>query len=147
MTDVEERTINLIVEVTGIQRKRIQLSSRLVDDIGMDGDDAIDFFEKFGQNLHVDLDVLYEHWDNHFFPEGFGGMSVGYLVIIGAHRRGRSCVCGCEPYPAMAGNDRRHRVVFLDLWQVLCRASTRKNAYYCARLCCCCEFREMGHTL
>jgi hypothetical protein len=82
MTDVEERTINLIVEVTGIQRKRVQLSSRLVDDIGMDGDDAIDSFKKFGQSLHVDLDVLYEHWDNHFFPEGFGGMSIGYLVII-----------------------------------------------------------------
>jgi hypothetical protein len=84
MTDVEERIINLIVEVTGIQRKRVQLSSRLVDDIGIDGDDAIDFFERFGQKLHVDLDVLYEHWDNHFCPEGFGGVSIGYLVVIGA---------------------------------------------------------------
>ncbi len=83
MTDVEERIINLIVEETGIQRKRVQLSSRL-DDIGLDGDDAVEFFAKFSQSLHVDLDLLYEHWDNHFFPEGFGGMSIGYLVIIGA---------------------------------------------------------------
>jgi acyl carrier protein len=84
MTELEEHIIALIVEETGIKRERIQLGSRLADDIGMDGDDAVEFFEKFGKKFQVDLTSLHGHWHQHFGPE-WGGPGPGFLmVIIGA---------------------------------------------------------------
>jgi hypothetical protein len=50
----------------------------------MEGDDAVEFFNKFGEKFHVDLATLHEHWHEHFFPEGFGAPSAGCMVVIGA---------------------------------------------------------------
>jgi hypothetical protein len=83
MTDLEERVTAFVVEETGIRRKRVYLASRLSQDIGMDGDDAVDFFRRFGEEFQVDLTALGEHWDRHFLPEG-GAPAAGCMVAIGA---------------------------------------------------------------
>jgi hypothetical protein len=62
MTELEEQITAFIVEETGRKRKRVLLASRLAQDIGMDGDDAVEFFKKFGEKFHVDLTALYGHW-------------------------------------------------------------------------------------
>jgi acyl carrier protein len=82
MTDLAEQIVALIVEETGVKRKRVQLTSRLAQDIRMDGDDAVEFFEKFGEKFNVDLTTLHNHWHSHFVPEG-GGLSPGCTVVIG----------------------------------------------------------------
>jgi len=41
-----------------------------MQDLGMDGDDAVEFFEAFGQTFSVDLARLWQHWHHHFAPEG-----------------------------------------------------------------------------
>jgi hypothetical protein len=82
MTDLEEQITAFIVEETGIKRKPVLLSSRLAQDIGMDGDDAVEFFKKFGEKFPANLTVLYDHWDQHFLPEGTG-TSPGCLIVIG----------------------------------------------------------------
>jgi hypothetical protein len=46
----------------------------------MDGDDAVEFFEKFAEEFKVDLQDLRAHWDQHFAPEG--SLSFGVMVAI-----------------------------------------------------------------
>lgn len=84
MTDLEQRVIDLIIKQTGFERTRVDLSSSLANDIGVDGDDAVEFFEKYGEAFHVDLAALHRHWDLHFAPEGVGFQSLPLLIIVGA---------------------------------------------------------------
>jgi hypothetical protein len=74
--------LKLVVEQTGVVPEKVQLSSRLLHDIGMDGDDAVDFFNRVHERFGTDLTHLHEHWSEHFGPEG---ISCWYgLVIIPA---------------------------------------------------------------
>jgi hypothetical protein len=83
MTDLEGQVVALVVEETHINAKKVHLDSRLSEDIGMESDDAVEFFEKFSEKFHVDLTVLGDHWDQHFLPEGVGVSSLGCMVVIG----------------------------------------------------------------
>lgn len=80
-TDLQQQIIDLVVAETSVKRDRVHVSSRLGEDIGMYGDDAVVFFEKFGDAFNVELRVLYEHWDCHFYPEG-GGPPVSWFVVV-----------------------------------------------------------------
>ncbi len=82
MSELEEQIVKFIVAETHIKAKKVHLDSRFAQDIGMDGDDAIEFFEKFHEQFHVDLTELGSHWDQHFLPEG-GGPSLACMVVIG----------------------------------------------------------------
>jgi acyl carrier protein len=70
MNDLEERIVDLLTDQMQVRRSRIQLSTTLADDIGMDGDDAVEFFERFAEKFHVDITALGDHWHRHFGPEG-----------------------------------------------------------------------------
>ena len=50
MTELEERIAAFIVKETGIKQKRVHLAARLAQDIGIDGDDTVEFFEAFAKN-------------------------------------------------------------------------------------------------
>jgi hypothetical protein len=41
MIDLEEQIVAFVAQQTGVKRKRVQLASRLAQDIGMDGDDTV----------------------------------------------------------------------------------------------------------
>ena len=47
MTELEDRIVNFIIEETAIGAKKVNLDSRLSQDIGTEGDDACEFFQKF----------------------------------------------------------------------------------------------------
>jgi hypothetical protein len=79
--DLQDRIITFTAEERGMKRKRILLTSRLSQDLGMDGDDAVEFFEKLGKKFGVDLELLWQHWHRHFGPE-FSGASLGAIVLI-----------------------------------------------------------------
>ncbi|MGA2598137.1 MAG: DUF1493 family protein [Bryobacteraceae bacterium] len=79
MPDLEERVIAFVVEEAGVERKHVQLASRLAQDLGIDGDDAVHLLKMFGEKFHVDLTDLYDHWNQHFRPEGF--WTVGLMDI------------------------------------------------------------------
>jgi len=88
-TDLEERIIAFTAEETGLKPEKIRLDCRLLHDLGMDGDDAVEFFEKFSETFHVDLAVLRENWRQHFGPEGvhpafiaFIGVAVGVAGLL-----------------------------------------------------------------
>jgi acyl carrier protein len=83
MTELEERIIALVVEERGSEGLRIDLDSSLAQDLGMDGDDAVEFFGKFGKEFRVDLTALGGHWNQHFASEGcLGGPPLGCVVVV-----------------------------------------------------------------
>jgi hypothetical protein len=71
METIEDQILGFIARQRRTPRARVVLSSELVQDLGIDGDDAIEFFNLFGEMFKVDLDSLWLHWDQHFSPEGF----------------------------------------------------------------------------
>lgn len=88
MTELRERIVAMVAEERSMNPQRILLSSRLLHDLGMDGDDAVEFFEKFAKEFNVDLSALGKHWSEHFGPEGTpslpGLVLVGITVALGA---------------------------------------------------------------
>lgn len=82
MAEIEERIVAFIAAELGIKPNCVALTSRISQDLGCDGDDAVELCEKFGEKFHVDLTALGKHWDEHFLPEG-GLTSLGPLILIG----------------------------------------------------------------
>lgn len=49
----------------------------------MDGDDAVEFFNRFGEEFRVSLDGLHARWHQHFGPEGIPlSYSLGFIVLV-----------------------------------------------------------------
>jgi acyl carrier protein len=75
--------IEHVAEYTGIKPEKLAATTRLLQDAGMDGDDAVEFFTEFEKRFGVDLTPLYAHWDRHFGPEGFGTpMSCLVMLVL-----------------------------------------------------------------
>lgn len=84
---IEDRVYSLVAEERGICRGKLTRHSTLSHDRGMEGDDAVEFFQKFRNQFAVDLSKLDEDWDEYFAPEGvnpFQGLIVlGPGVLLG----------------------------------------------------------------
>jgi hypothetical protein len=64
-----QRVLALVSKHRGAeQSKSASLASTLRDDLRMDGDDAIEFFEEFAAEFDVDLSAFV--FDKYFGPEG-----------------------------------------------------------------------------
>jgi AcrR family transcriptional regulator len=66
---IEERVFEFVASETGVRRRKLKLSTRLREDIRMDGDDAVEFFQAFAMMFDADLTSLWNNWDGHFGPE------------------------------------------------------------------------------
>lgn len=77
---LEDRVQGFTAQHLGVKRSKLSTATRLNRDLGMDGDDAVEFFKDFAAEFQVNLDDLYARWDQHFGPEG--GPSFGFLVIL-----------------------------------------------------------------
>jgi Protein of unknown function (DUF1493) len=67
---IEERVFLFVARERATKRAKLSLSCRLNQDLGMDGDDAVEFFEKFQREFRVDLCELTLRWSEYFGPEG-----------------------------------------------------------------------------
>jgi hypothetical protein len=84
--DHQSEVMDLLAHERGLPREKIQLSDRLLQDLGMDGDDAVDFFNSVHERFGTDLTHLHKHWRNHFGPEGFScwnGLVIIPAAVIG----------------------------------------------------------------
>ena len=84
--DCQSEVIDLLAHERGLPRERLGLSDRLLQDLGMDGDDAVDFFNNLHERFGTDLTQLHQHWSEHFGPEGFScwnGLVIIPAAIIG----------------------------------------------------------------
>lgn len=85
-TDMQSQVIDLVAQERGLPRDKVHLSSRLLQDLGMDGDDAVDFFNSVHERFGTDLTHLYELWGDYFGPEGFScwnGLVIMPAAVIG----------------------------------------------------------------
>lgn len=80
----------LIFEMLAKERRipehQLQPYSRLVHDLGMDGDDAVDFFASLSDRFGTDFSSLESSWSDHFSPEShytWRAMAVWPAAIIG----------------------------------------------------------------
>ena len=79
---IEAEIVGLIAHERGLPSHKVTLSSRLLHDLGMDGDDAVEFFREFEERYDADLATLYEHWDRHFGPEGLGSPTTFLVMLV-----------------------------------------------------------------
>lgn len=84
---LKAEVLRLVVEQTGVVPAKVQLSSRLLHDLGMDGDDAVDFFNRVHERFGTDLTHLNRRWSGHFRPEGIswrhGAVTIPAAVVGG----------------------------------------------------------------
>ncbi len=82
---IEARVIALIAAHAGVARARIGAGTRLLHDLGMDGDDADEFIVRFAETFAVDL-AGYDH-GAFFGPEAaFEPFSYLYRLLFARHR-------------------------------------------------------------
>lgn len=80
---LEAQVIQLLAEAAGVNPEKVSLTTRLLDDLGMDGDDAVDFFNRVHELFGTDLTNLYSRWREHFGPEGLS-CAAGLVFIPAA---------------------------------------------------------------
>jgi hypothetical protein len=54
---------------TGLPATEIQASTELLSNLGLDGDDAAEFFEELRKHFGPDLSELQKDWSRYFRPE------------------------------------------------------------------------------
>ena len=84
--DYQAEVIDLVARERGLPPEKVHLSHRLLQDLGMDGDDAVDFFNSVNERFGTDLTHLREQWGQHFGPEGFScwiGLVLIAVAVIG----------------------------------------------------------------
>jgi hypothetical protein len=69
-TELERRVQKFVAENAGTTVNRLEFSTTLRGDIGLEGDDAFEMMTAFAQQFNVDMRT-YVH-DKHFGPEGCG---------------------------------------------------------------------------
>jgi hypothetical protein len=67
--DLATRVRQLVAAERGMVLEDIAIDSRLLEDLGMEGDDAVKFFRRFAREFGVDLAGM--RWRRHFSAEGF----------------------------------------------------------------------------
>ncbi|MES2442535.1 MAG: hypothetical protein V4574_06860 [Pseudomonadota bacterium] len=82
MTEIEREVLQLVVDQTGVRADKVTLETRLLHDIGMEGDDAVEFFAAVRERFGTDLDALEADWARHFGPEP--GCLTGAAIVPGA---------------------------------------------------------------
>jgi hypothetical protein len=76
---ISARVIAFTAHQLGRKPTKVTLEPRLGEDLGVDGDDAAEFFEAFAKDFVVDLSAL--RFAYHFGPEGIH-LSWGFLALL-----------------------------------------------------------------
>ena len=79
---IEDEVFDFVAGELRIKREKLNPSDRLLVDLGMDGDDAAEFFDLFEKKFVVDLTYLQEHWSEYFGPEGVSGSGPMLFAIV-----------------------------------------------------------------
>lgn len=80
MEPLEERVFRFVAGQTGVKVKKLTLDSRLLHDLGVDGDDATDFFDAYSKEFGVNIEKLRSDFGYYFGDEG-GGPAIWMMVL------------------------------------------------------------------
>ena len=78
---IEDRVFAFVARELSEPRETFALSTTLLDDLGMDGDDAVEFFQHFAKDFSVDVRMLGADWHYYFGPEGLPPR-IGLLIVV-----------------------------------------------------------------
>jgi acyl carrier protein len=78
--DLEERIRHFVSETGRVPPTDVTSATTLTDELGIDGDDAVEFFQAFEKEFEVDLSDLWLKWSHFFGSEAWG--LVGTLVCL-----------------------------------------------------------------
>lgn len=85
MNELAEQVTAMVAEAVEVSAAGLSPASRLLEDLGMDGDDAVEFFQAFEARFSPDLAPLYRNWSRHFGPEGLGFSDIrANWAVVGA---------------------------------------------------------------
>src|SRR5271170_715616 len=79
LDSIEDRVYALVAEERGVRREKLASSTSLSNDLGLEGDDAVEFFEDFSREFAVDLTALGADWQCYFGKEGVG---LGGILLV-----------------------------------------------------------------
>lgn len=82
MDDVEKSVLELVAEFSGDDPTHLRPESRIVQDLSLYGQDAVELFAAFEDRFHVDLQPLYADWKAFFPPEVPYGPSAILVVVL-----------------------------------------------------------------
>ncbi len=77
--DMFKRVESFVLKFRPGSKGPLSADTRLLDDLGMDGDDAVEFMEAFSKEFDVDMSEF--EFDKHFGPEGFGPVDLFYILF------------------------------------------------------------------
>lgn len=81
MSTLDDSVMDFVADFTGANRQRLTLTTTLVDDLGINGDDGLELFEAFGEKFQVDLSAF--RADKYFNREGLSPIEVfGFLCWL-----------------------------------------------------------------
>lgn len=80
---IETQVIEFVAAMAEVKPERVLLTSRLLHDLGIDGDDAVELFTGLHERFDTDFTHLYEHWSEYFGPEGIP-LSASLVIIPAA---------------------------------------------------------------
>jgi hypothetical protein len=78
---LSDQIIEFTSQKRASDRTPISFTSRLVQDLGMGGDDAVEFFKQFAEQFSVDLRALWDEWDQYFGPQGGPSITFGLVCV------------------------------------------------------------------
>ena len=78
----EDTLHGLLARHTGVPAAEIYLESRLVDDLGIDSEQAARLFEEYENTFAVDVEDIWQNWNEYFGTEGVTLQRV--LALLGA---------------------------------------------------------------
>src|SRR5579859_2337173 len=78
MDPLETSILDFVADASGVRRDKLSLTTRLSQDLRIEGLDAEELFKAYGEKFSVDLTTLWDYWDSHFAPEG----GPGWLFLI-----------------------------------------------------------------
>lgn len=77
---LEQKVKEFVARQICIKVERLSIQTRLAEDLGIDGDDAYDLFERFAEEFQVNLSTL--QLDKHFGPEASFSLFLWFKPVI-----------------------------------------------------------------
>ncbi|WP_109809406.1 acyl carrier protein [Sphingosinithalassobacter portus] len=79
---VEREIRELIAEQSGMPLIRIHRDSRIAEDLGISGDDAVTLFSRISGRYRVDLTALWKRWDRHFLINALSIRTIVAMAVV-----------------------------------------------------------------
>ena len=103
--DVFKRVESFVLKFRPRRKGPLSADTRLLDDLGMDADDAVEFMEAFSEEFNVDMSEF--EFKRHFGPEGFAPPDLFYILYCWLGRIFKKDLSGLIP------------ITLKDLYQLL----------------------------